>query len=173
MNSNTYQIITNSHIFFLICSFVDNFHFPVPSLSLQNCLLVTTGLAIYDDGYVDVFVDSGSGFVPVSTSGRLYVPGDIVVDQCFDTIVGVQVRNQNLNGWAGSFDLSTDGKATYYTLICSDCTGTTNTMDIAVDGDASSGSGCLNGRTCTLKVSMLQIDISIDMPDSLYLTTPT
>ena len=90
-----------------------------------------------------------------------------MVDQCFDTIVGVQVRNQSSNGWTGSFELSTDGKVTYYSLICSDCTGATNTMPIAVYGDASSGIGCLNGRTCTLKVRMLQINISMNMPGSL------
>ena len=142
-------------MFFLNGSFVEYFHFPVPSFSLQNCLLVTTAA---NGGLVDIFIDSGSGFVPVSTFGRLYIQGSVVVDQCFDTLVGFQVRNQSPNGWTGSFELSTDGKVTYYSLMCSDCTGTTDTMPIDVDGDAGSGSGCLNGRICTLKVRMLQIN---------------
>ena len=125
--------------------------------SSQNCLRVTTG-SVASDRPVNVFVDSGSGYVEVSTPGKYYGQGATVIDQCFDTIVGVQVSNQSTDTWAGVFELSTDGKATYVPLICSDCTGTTNTMPIVVDGnDDATELGyttwCFGGAKCTLTVN--------------------
>ena len=126
--------------------------------------MVTTGNGDTFDGPVNVFVDSGSGYVLISTPGLYrYVKGEIVIDQCFHTIVGVQVSNQDNDGWVGSFELSTDGKATYLPLICSDCngSGTTNTMPIYVDGDGYMASAittrCFLGSKCTLTVRILQI----------------
>ena len=92
-----------------------------------------------------------------------------MVDQCFDTIVGVQVRNESINSWTGTFQLSIDGKGAYHKLTCPDCTGATNTMSITADGNADSGSGCLNGRMCALKVRAPQTNIFVhqNMPGSL------
>ena len=107
-----------------------------------------------------MFVDSGSGYVIVSTTGKSYGLGEAVIDQCYDTIVGVRVSNEDTDGWVGVFELSTDGNSTYVPLICSDCTGTTNTMPIAVDGNGDGGNQtmtwCFEGATCTL-VSILQL----------------
>ena len=108
------------------------------------------------DGSVNVFVNSGNGYVNVTALGTHYNQGEIVLDQCFDTIVGVQVNNKNSDGWTGDFELSTDGKSTYVPLICSDCTGTTITMPITVDLDDNDSSlhttWCFGGATCTLEV---------------------
>ena len=132
------------------------------SYSSQNCLRVTTGNSYNYDGPLNVFVDSGSGYVTVSTPGKHHGKGEIVIDQCFHTIVGVQVSNQSVIGWAGVFELSTDGKVSYFPLTCSDCTGTTNTMPISVDGDNTFASDelttwCFDGATCTLSVSIIQL----------------
>ena len=156
-NCSTWQIIIlhicHALTFIVIVSFL---------YSSQNCLRVTTGSAPNDDGVLNVFVDSGSGYVTVSMPGQTYGQGATVIDQCFHTIVGVQVSNQSTDGWTGVFELSTDGKATYFLLICSDCTGTTNTMPIAVDGnddatDLGPTTWCFEGEKCTLTVSILQL----------------
>mmetsp|Transcript_30066 Transcript_30066/g.49264 ORF Transcript_30066/g.49264 Transcript_30066/m.49264 type:complete len:404 (+) Transcript_30066:258-1469(+) len=131
----------------------------MPTPEPQKCLMVTTGTpSEFSGGGVDVFVDSGSGYVMVSTPGKHHGEGEIVIDQCFHTIVGVQVSNQSVIGWAGVFELSSDGRVTYFPLTCSDCTGTTNTMPISVDGDDTFASDelttwCFNGATCTLSVA--------------------
>ena len=119
--------------------------------------MVTTGTSTHNGGPVNVFVDSGSGYIQVNTPGISYVTGVTVADQCFDTIVGVQVSNDGNDAWVGSIELSMDGKTTYYPLVCSDCTGKSNAMPIVVDGNADSWdqamTWCLRGAMCTLTVS--------------------
>eukprot|EP00581_Thalassiosira_minuscula_P007537 CAMPEP_0183702230 /NCGR_PEP_ID=MMETSP0737-20130205/397_1 /TAXON_ID=385413 /ORGANISM="Thalassiosira miniscula, Strain CCMP1093" /LENGTH=1178 /DNA_ID=CAMNT_0025928805 /DNA_START=113 /DNA_END=3649 /DNA_ORIENTATION=- len=120
----------------------------------QNCLLVTTGYVGSNDGPVDILVDSGSGYVTVSTPGKFYAHSEVVVDQCFEKIVGVKVKTSNDDAWTGSVELSTDGKVTYSPFTCSGCTGTTITMPIAVDGNGDSTdqatTRCHYGATCSL-----------------------
>jgi len=125
---------------------------PSSSPTGSNCLMVTTGTSSggFRGGPVNVFVDSGNGYILLSVEGYVYREGETVLDQCFDTIVGVQVSNDSTNGWVGSFELSRDGKASYHQLMCSDCSGNSNAMPIAVDGNGDSLSGCLDGKNCTL-----------------------
>eukprot|EP00581_Thalassiosira_minuscula_P004332 CAMPEP_0183747148 /NCGR_PEP_ID=MMETSP0737-20130205/67116_1 /TAXON_ID=385413 /ORGANISM="Thalassiosira miniscula, Strain CCMP1093" /LENGTH=753 /DNA_ID=CAMNT_0025982857 /DNA_START=9 /DNA_END=2270 /DNA_ORIENTATION=+ len=137
---------------------------PNQSPTRSNCLRVTTGDAPATSGPVDIFLDSGSGLNLLSNSGRVYAPKEVVVDQCFDTIIGIQVSNQSPDGWAGSFELSTDGRATYYPLMCPDCTGITNSMPISVDGDYNSFGGCLNGKNCTIT----KMPTTLPLGDSSY-----
>jgi len=129
------------------------------------CIHVKTGSRVAYAGNIDVLVDSGNGYVPVSTPGAYYNRRTVVVDQCFTNLVGVQVRGTTSDAWLGSIRLSSDNKVSYYPLACDDCTGTTNLAGtIIVDGDESSNFGaptyCRNGNTCTLPVHVPQTVVS-------------
>ena len=116
----------------------------------QTCLLITTGTGTFDNGFVDVFVDSGAGYVNVTESGINWPAGSEVLNQCYSGLVGVQVSNSVTNAWAGSIETSTDNKITYSAMVCQDCTGDVSTTEcIVVDGD---GNG--KGATQCLNVSM-------------------
>jgi len=122
------------------------------------CIRVTTGSGENNGGYVDVQVDNGSGYVTVSTPGKYYNTSEVVLDRCFDKILGVQVKNEKTDAWTGTIELSTDGRMSYSPFTCSNCIGRTNTMLIVVDGNADStdqaSTRCHNGATCSLEVSM-------------------
>mmetsp|Transcript_2965 Transcript_2965/g.6510 ORF Transcript_2965/g.6510 Transcript_2965/m.6510 type:complete len:1386 (+) Transcript_2965:77-4234(+) len=115
-----------------------------------------------DDAYVDVFVDSGSGYVTVSTPGKPDAASEVVVDQCFEKILGIQVKNDNNIAWTGTIELSTDGKVTYSPFTCSSCTGITMTMPIAVDGYGGSNdlttTRCPYGVACSLTHESLTLN---------------
>ena len=81
-----------------------------------------TGSGDDNDGKIDVWVDLGSGYV-VATSGQVWSQGETVVDYCYATLRGVQVRGPTMNAWAGSILLSEGGGA-YSPLYCTGCTGT-------------------------------------------------
>ena len=126
-------------------------------LDSMSCLKVTTTHSSHAAGTVDIYVDSGNGYDEVTTSDR-YERGEVVVDLCFDRIVGIRVRNTHGDGWMGSFQMSIDNKRTWTDLKCVDCTNdSTGDMPIVVDGDGN-GSGtpskCLNGNMCNIEVSM-------------------
>ena len=130
---------------------------PVPQE--PTCLLITTGNGQYDNGYLDVLVDTGSGYVEVTTTGIKYTQDEIVLDECYSGLVGVQVTNTQSNAWDGRIAYSLGNKASVYSpMKCTDCTGTVDTTEnIVVDGDGN-GTGdtqCLNGQACTL---VLDID---------------
>ncbi len=83
-------------------------------------------------GYLDVFVDSGSGYV-LEASGN-FAEGSVVMQKCFKRLEGVQVHGPNNNAWAGTFYLSLAGGRDYtfsYTLKCLDCTGVRSTCFIS------------------------------------------
>lgn len=128
-----------------------------PTQGSLECLMVATNTTRRSDGPLNVFVDSGSGYVLVSTPGKSYFLGEVVLDECFRTISGVQISNFSSDGWTGSIELSTDGSQTYSPMACVDCTGTTNTMPVIVEGDSNSKfmatTWCLDGATCTLRAS--------------------
>ena len=115
--------------------------------------MVTTGLASENDGNLNVLVDSGEGYFPVNFP-KFYYGGNVVVDQCFDKLISVQVNNQLDDAWTGSIELSTDRKASYFPFECADCTGSTNSMPVVVDGGNDSydqaTTWCFDGRTCTM-----------------------
>ena len=69
-------------------------------MSFRTCsfaLLVKTGSVQHHDGYNEVLVGSGNGFVYVAPYG-FYNLGSIVVDKCFPDIINVQVRTKCV-GW--------------------------------------------------------------------------
>ena len=105
------------------------------------------------DGNVNVLVDSGEGYFPVNFP-KFYSKGDVVVDQCFDKLISVQINNKDDDGWIGSIELSTDRKASYFPFECADCTGSTNSMPVLVDGNKEgcdyATTCCHDGRTCTM-----------------------
>mmetsp|Transcript_4530 Transcript_4530/g.8414 ORF Transcript_4530/g.8414 Transcript_4530/m.8414 type:complete len:150 (+) Transcript_4530:417-866(+) len=133
------------------------------------CMRVTTVSGENNGGYVDVQVDSGRGYVTVSTPGKYYNTSEVVLDRCFDKILGVQVKNENTDAWAGTIELSTDAKRTYSPFTCSNCNGTKNTtMPIVVEGDNNSidqtSTRCHNGATCSIEVSFQEECVVIFIP---------
>ena len=102
-----------------------------------------------------MFVNSGAGYVEVTTPGINWPAGGEVLNECYTGLVGVQVTNSVTNAWGGSIESSTDGKATYSPMECQDCDTGIITEYIVVDGDGN-GQGdttCLNGNVCTLNVA--------------------
>ena len=124
--------------------------------SLLTCILITTGTGQYDNGYLDVLVNTGNGYDVVTTTGVKYTQDEVVIDECYSGLVGVQVTGPDTNAWAGSIVSSVDYKASYSPMKCTDCTGTLDTTEyIVVDGngDGIGDTECLNGiggNVCTL-----------------------
>jgi hypothetical protein len=141
------------------------------------CLLVTTGPYDWSEGTLEVSVNSGYGYVKVTPSEvTFFSPNEIVVDECFASIEGVQVKNPTNNGWDGYIEVSSDNKKTYSSLICADscdcdtCTSNCNCgagcsssscsnswkTIVVVDGDNDGNYGadikCTDGLTCTFKL---------------------
>ena len=122
-----------------------------------TCILVTTGTGTFDGGYLDVSVNNGDGYNMVTTPGVNYVKGQVVLDECYVGLQGVQVTNTETNAWAGSIESSFNSKGSPYSaMTCLNCTGAVETTElIVVDGD-DNGIGdtkCLNGsigNVCTL-----------------------
>ena len=124
---------------------------------ISTCIRVTTGTGRWDGGYLDVLVDVGSGYFEVTTGSINYPKGQVVIDECYSGLLGVQVTNSQTNAWAGSIESSLNNGGSYSPMKCIDCTGTVDTTEyIVVDGD-DNGSGdtkCLNGiggNACTLE----------------------
>ena len=122
-----------------------------------TCIFITTGTNPSNDGYLDVLVNVGNGYNMVTTAGILYQQGEVVLDECYANLVGVQVTNNNQNDWTGSILSSLNNNDSPYSAMkCLDCTGPVDTAEsIVVDGN-SNGSGdteCLKGsagNVCTL-----------------------
>ena len=124
--------------------------------AITKCILITTGTGTFDGGYLDVFVNIGDGYNMMTTPGVNYVKGQVVLDECYVGLLGVQVTNAQTNAWGGRIEYSINDQSSYSAMICDDCTGTVETTEyIVVDGN-SDGSGdtkCLNGNIgniCTL-----------------------
>lgn len=144
------------------------------------CLLITTGQGAFDGGTLEVSVDSGRGYVKVTPSEvSVFSSNEIVVNECFASIRGVQVSNPTTDGWAGFIEVSSDNKETYSSMICSNgcacdtCTSNCNcdascnngerrcsdswkTM-VVVDGnnDGNAPIKCFDGRKCTFDIPMV------------------
>ena len=93
--------------------------------------------------------------------GQYYDVGEVVLDQCYASLEGVQINNPFSNGWKGSVLLSLDQKKTYSPFVCDECTGTSSIANpIIVDGDEggkdTSGALCLNGASCLLTTALIQ-----------------
>ena len=46
----------------------------------------------------------------VTTPGVNYVKGQVVLDECYVGLLGVQVTNTETNAWGGSIEYSVDGE---------------------------------------------------------------
>ena len=130
-----------------------------PVILETTCILITTGTGQYDNGFIDVSVSNGTGYVEVTTPLTNYAQGQVVLDECYLGLVGVQVTNNQTNAWGGNIAYSFGDKASvYFPMKCTDCTGTVDTSEfIVVDGndDGSGDTKCLDGiggNVCTLLV---------------------
>ena len=108
---------------------------------------------------------ANDGHIPLNT-GKKYKKGQVVLDECYDELLGVQVTNQDKSAWEGSIKVSTDNKMSYMGMKCVDCTGKVNTTEhITVDGDhnANGHAKCLNGidgNVCNLVVADDEPDVN-------------
>ena len=104
--------------------------------------------------------------------------GQVVYEGCTSFLVdSVQVTTSSPNAWQGTFELSLDGGRAYdHEFICSDgCSGSTNTMPIAVDVDSENDQAdttCLNGDLCTLVVSVDRAKCECVLRDGTLKLTP-
>jgi len=120
------------------------------------CMKVQTGTAVYNDGSLEVRIDTGNGLV-VADSKHHYAFGEMVLEKCYATqVAGVQVMNPTSNAWAGSIQYSVDGGSRYGPMVCTSCTVGSNTAQIVVDGNADSTqlaeTRCLSGASCAIQV---------------------
>lgn len=157
---------------------------PILPKLLRKCLKVqTAGWSVYNDGPINVFVNSGSGYVNLTIPGRIYLEDEVVADACFDRLYGVQISGHSTNAWAGTIQLSTDDRLSYEPLTCIDCDGSRSTESIVVDGNSDSSdqgtSRCFGGATCTLTHGALDVvqtaavfrsDLKDGCPDGLHLS---
>ena len=129
-------------------------------------LRITTGTSTYDDGTLDVEVDDGSGYAPVTTAGVNWALGDVVLDASYPTLLGVSVRNPTNNAWVGAIEYSSDGGVNYAPFVCTDCTEGSSTARIAVDGDSSGAyrapTTCLGRATCALSPAAYPFKLAYD-----------
>ena len=119
-----------------------------------TCIKIVTGVGSFYEGFIDVFVDSGLGYVEVTGPGdEKYEEGETVLDACYDNFNGIKVTSNNTNAWVGSITASVDCGVNYDVMQCTGCTGTTtDTSIMVVDGNSDGGSIgpttlCLNGQT--------------------------
>ena len=109
---------------------------------------VVTGTVSGNDGTLEVVVNGQD-----VSSDSVYALGSTVLDQCFDPVSSVFIRNPTTNAWAGSIEVSTDGGTSWSAMYCASCTGGGTTTDsIVVDGDDghSFATQCVNGNSCEL-----------------------
>ena len=136
------------------------------SFSGAYCILVKTGLGKdWYSGGLEILIDSGYGYENVALTGttpeHIYDEEEVVLDQCFSTLISVLVHNPTTDGWYGSAYFSIDQKKSYSPFICNDCDVRVGLTDpIQVDGDEisnddTSASRCGNGAFCTLTMVSL------------------
>ena len=112
-------------------------------------------------GKVNVFVDSGNGegcVLETISVDKSYNNGQEVMNNCYDGLEGVQVHGPSSNAWGGVISLLFDDGNNWTPFVCLDCTGSSNTMPIAVSGDGTDfgwSTKCKNGATCTLVLSIV------------------
>ena len=73
---------------------------PVTTLGVPTFILVTTGTGNFDGGYLDVLVNTGNGYIAVTSPGVKYSNGQVVLDACYEGFVDLQVTNPETNAWA-------------------------------------------------------------------------
>jgi len=95
-----------------------------PTVTLiPTCLLVQTNMPD-SGGYIDVYVNdgSGSGYFEATTPNIIYSESQTVLDECYNGLVGVQIRNPTPRPWTGGITTSINNKLDYFPMNCNDCT---------------------------------------------------
>jgi len=114
-----------------------------PTVTLiPTCLLVQTNMS-NDGGYINVYVNdgSGSGYVEKTTPNIIYSESQIVLDECYNGLVGVQIRNPTPTPWMGSITTSINNKLDYFPMSCDNCTIGLNFTELLDYTPPSSSSG--------------------------------
>lgn len=75
----------------------------------QICLKVVTSSTKDAAGGLNVFVDSGDGYVKETDDEVTYKKGQVIMEKCYNRIEGIQVAGPSTNAWAGIFSISLDG----------------------------------------------------------------
>ena len=107
-----------------------------------------TGDKEYHDGRVQALMNG------ISVLDASFSRGAVAMDTCFKGLKTIKLHNPSNNGWAGTIEITDDGKPT--SIACEGCTGdlTLKDGDICVDGnddsDLLSDSLCQNGATCAI-----------------------
>ena len=114
----------------------------------EVCVKMITGDKKYHDGRVQVLMNG------ISVLDASFSRGAVAMDTCFKGLKTIKLHNPSNNGWAGTIEITDDGKPT--SIACEGCTGdlTLKDGDICVDGnddsDLLSDSLCQNGATCAI-----------------------
>ena len=114
-----------------------------------------TGAETYHDGRVQAVMNG------ITAVDNYFNQGDMALDSCFQGLKTIALHNPTDNGWAGTIEITDDGKPT--SITCADCTGSTSLTDgdIVVDGNDDSSklsdSYCQNGATCNLTWEIIGI----------------
>lgn len=83
-----------------------------------GCVKVVTGTQQSDNGIVNVYVDQGLGFSLVTQESKPYDEGTTVLDACYGNLLGLQVKNPDTDGWAGSILFSRTDGSPYHPGVC-------------------------------------------------------
>ena len=124
-----------------------NLAFPANTTqSGPDCLRINTT----NEGYMSVMVD---GFA-LTDSSTMHPDSTVLVDSCFPSITTIIGRNVETNGWAGTYEVSTDGGSTYVTALCTNCAAGSGTAEITFDGnsDDEAIAQCSNGAACQMVI---------------------
>jgi len=123
-----------------------------------ECLRITTGDGIDDSGHLRVMVEIVGENGPVSTQAAegFFSRSSTVLDKCWGQVLSVRVQSSGPDSWRGSVELSPDGRVSFGTMRCSECSSG-NSRDISVastGGSRISGeqaqASCLDGAACEL-----------------------
>ena len=128
--------------------------FPIPSGSVPTpqCVKIITSAP----GFLDVSVETGNGLL-VQTSGVSWVTGQVVLENCYDTLVALRVQSPSQAGaWVGTVQISEDNGTRYGSAVCTTCTmgedGGSMLVSSAVNGGRRATTQCLGGMACTLRL---------------------
>ena len=135
------------------------------------CLRVTTSNIATCDGFliVDVFRADGSQSRVSPGDVDLRLGAEVVKDCDFADISRVEFSAPKPDGWCGTFEYSSDGGATFFSLKCTsgctfnvapnycknanECTDNRCSEFVIADGDGNGygGADCIDGKVCTLE----------------------
>ena len=160
----------------------------IAAAAKTTCIRITTGPGAYNDGYLNVYIDSndnnniGGSSQYIDVASGYHSVGSVILEDCYSGHnINIQVQNIESNAWSGSIESSVDNGVTYSPMICTQgCTTSSSfngeefyTSDIVVDGN-SNGRGdvkCMNGQLCTLS-SASSIQDNEQKPTNICIDAP-